>query len=765
MAVRLSGQGEQEVVRRRLEITGAVQGVGFRPYVYREARKRALKGWVLNDTNGVVVEVEGSPVAVKEFLLELEECPLRLACINEIRCTALAPAHDETFMIRKSAAEGQGVSRIPADVAVCLHCQNEILSPENRRYHYPFTNCTDCGPRYTIIRGTPYDRQLTTMSGFTMCDECAAEYLEPLDRRFHAQPNACARCGPQAVLLDGNGETVAGRWRDSALSLLKAGRILAVKGLGGFHLAADATNPGAVALLRQRKGRAARPFAVMCKDTETVRRFCYLSRAEEEALTSLAAPIVILRRRPGSVLPAGLAPGAGTLGVMVPYTPLHFLLFDHELPVLVMTSGNESGLPLAKDNEEALRDLYGIADFFLTHNRPIHRRCDDSLLQVVEGEPCLLRRSRGYVPSPVQVPLPKGAPQVFAAGGDLKNTFCFMQDGFAYLGPHIGDLAYAETRLVYSEAARELADMLRAQPSVAAFDCHPGYYSSKLARQNLLCQHEPVWHHHAHLASCMGENRLSGPVIGVICDGTGFGRDGTVWGGEVLTGDYREFQREYHLEPVPLPGGENAVRYPWRMAVSYLRHCLGEEGIDLAKKLFPARNKEITIVRTMLERKINSPPVSSCGRLYDAVAALVGICQENTYDGQAPLELAEAARGCRRHAYPFAVEGRTLTAGGLIRGIAEDLCRGRDAGEIAGSFEKTVAEMFAAAVERVGEEKGLDRVVLSGGSFQNPYLAAALRNRLESCGFRVYTHRLIPANDGGLALGQALVAAWRRCDN
>ena len=760
MAVNLPGPGKTQWIRLQVEVSGVVQGVGFRPYVYREALKRSLKGWVLNNRHGVVIEIEGPPLNVDQFLVELNRCSLRLAHINDIRCTSIDTAGDDGFFILESGSEGDGVPRIPADVAVCLNCRQDIQSPHNRRHQYPFTNCTDCGPRYTIIQGVPYDRRQTTMSGFTMCCECEQEYHNPLERRFHAQPNACPQCGPQAVLYDNQGETIPGPWREKTLSLLKAGHILAVKGLGGFHLACDAKNPEAVQTLRHRKGRPARPFAVMCRDESLVRDYCYVNKKEAELLTSPEAPIVVLRRRPGSILSNGLAPKAGTLGVMLPYTPLHYLLFGQDLEMLVMTSGNEPGLPLAKGSEEALRDLGGVTDFFLTHNRPIHKRCDDSLVQVVEGVPYMLRRSRGYVPAPIAVPVPNNHPQVFAAGGDLKNTFCFLKDGYAYPGPHIGDLSYAETRRVYLEAAGELAEMLQVEPTIVAYDCHPGYHSTTLATQKPLI-HQPVWHHHAHLASCMAENQLTGPVIGVICDGTGYGKDGTIWGGEVLSGDYLDFEREYHLEPVLLPGGEAAVRHPWRMAVSWLWQSAGQEGITLAKALFADKDSDINFLATMLKGKVNSPLVSSCGRLYDAVAALLGICRENTYDGQAPMELAEAALGYDRGSYPFTIEGKTIHCSALIKRLVDDYLRGKDAGKIAAAFEGTLVEMFAAAVERVRQQKGLDRVVLSGGSFQNPYLLTSLRTRLQSAGFHVYTQRQVPANDGGLALGQALVAAWR----
>lgn len=765
MAIRGTGQSSPARVRRRLEISGLVQGVGFRPYVFREAKKRSLGGWVLNNKQGVVVEVEGPGMVVDDFLAELRGCSLRLARVEEIRIAKMEPVGEDVFLICESSTGGEGVARIPADVAVCLNCRDEIISTKNRRFQYPFTNCTDCGPRFTIIQGIPYDRRLTTMEQFGMCEKCAAEFHNPQDRRFHAQPNACPQCGPQAELLNSTGEKLPGEWQKNSLALLKKGDILAIKGLGGFHLACDAKNELAVERLRQRKRRPMRPFAVMCRDLATVKRYCSVSQSELAFLRSPEAPIVVLRRWPESVLPRSLAPGLGTLGVSLPYTPLHFLLFDDCLEMLVMTSGNENGLPLAKDSQEALQQLEGIADYFLTHNRSIHRRCDDSLLQLVGEEPCMLRRSRGYVPTACPVPMPKQSPIVFAAGGDFKNTFCFLKGGFAWLGPHIGDLGLAETRQNYLEAATDLEKMLEAVPEVMAVDCHPSYYSAKLGKERGIAALESVWHHHAHMASCMGENKLTGSVIGVICDGTGYGRDGTVWGGEILSGDYRDFQRCYHLEPVPMPGGEAAIRYPWRMALAYLWQCLGEDGFRLAEMLFPDKVTESQLLWAVLKKGVNSPLASSCGRLYDAAAALLGICLENSYDGQAPAELSEAARGHGGIVYPFTLEGERITCGGLIRGMTTDIIRGQEAGEIAASFERTVVEMLAAAVERVRESSGLERVVLSGGAFQNPYLLKSLRSRLELTGFQVFTHRFVPANDGGLALGQALVAAWRRSES
>lgn len=761
MAVRLAENNNTTRIRQRIDVRGIVQGVGFRPYIYREATKRSLTGWVQNGSQGVTMEVEGATCQVNDFLVEVKHCPLPLARIETIQTTQLPPANDTSFLIRESSPAGQTPAFIPADVAACRPCREDVRNEGNRRHLYPFTNCTDCGPRYTIIQGVPYDREKTTMSSFKMCESCAAEYLDPTDRRFHAQPNACPDCGPQVRLLNRQGEDVGGGWRDLARTLLKSGSIMAIKGLGGFHLACDANNAAAIQALRRRKGRPFRPFAVMCSSLSQAERHCYVSEAEKAQLLSPQAPIVVLQRRPASRLPEILAPGINTLGMMLPYTPLHELLFDEELPMLVMTSGNESGLPLARENDDALRDLSHAADYFLVHNRPIHRHCDDSLLQVVDGYPSMLRRSRGYVPHSVSVPTPTKVKEIFAAGGDLKNIFCFLKDGVAYPGPHIGDVTYAETGRVYLEAAADLQSMLQAEPAVVAVDCHPGYRSAVLAGQFMRCRRQPVWHHHAHMASCMAENLLTGPVIGIICDGTGYGRDGTIWGGEVLSGDYLEFQREFHLQAVPMPGGEAAVRHPWRMAVSYAWHCLPNHGLPLALARFPDKRPQITQLCTMMKRGIQSPHASSCGRLYDAVAALLGICRENTYDGQAPRELAEAARGHRRRAYPFTIQGTSMSCSGLMGGIAADLRRGRDLGEIAASFEQTLVEMFTAAARRVHAQKSLKRVVLSGGSFQNPFLTSALREHLSACGFQVYTQQQLPANDGGLALGQALVAAWK----
>jgi len=751
-----------EAARRlRVQVSGTVQGVGFRPYVYREALRRGLTGWVQNNREGVTVEIEGNEAALSSFIQEVRCCPLRLARVTGITAEETSAVGQAGFIILESDVGGCGAARISPDVAVCSDCQSDISDRQNRRFAHPFANCTDCGPRFTIVTGFPYDRAKTTMCGFAMCPLCNSEYPDPLDRRFHAQPNACPHCGPRITFIQNNGGEVPGDWRSNFLAVIAAGQIVAVKGLGGFHLACAAQNEAALRSLRQRKVRPARPFAVMCRDMGVIRRCCHLTAAEEELLASPASPIVVLRCRTDRRLSPELAPGLGTLGVMLPYTPLHHLLFSNDLEILVMTSANDSGLPLLKDNGLALRELANLADYFLMHNRDIRRRCDDSLALVVDEAPLLLRRSRGYVPDPVSVPLPPDVPVILGAGGDLKNVFCLLVAGKAYLSPHIGDLTYRETAGVYLETLAMMQELLNATPVIAACDCHPAYHSSKLAAELPVKEVLPVFHHHAHLASCMGENRLSGPVIAVVCDGSGYGPDGTVWGGEVLTGDYREFRRHFHLEQVPLPGGEAAVRQPWRMAAAYLYSHLAEEGKELAVEILPQPAGELETLFALLHTGFNAPLTSSCGRLYDAVAALLGVGYENTYEAQAATELAELAEGMVGFAYPFYLEGSSILTGELLRSIVRDRQNSVPRAQIAANFQQALVEAFTAAVVSTRAKEGLERVVLSGGSFQNRFLLSALRRRLAAQGFTVYSHQQVPPNDGGLALGQALVAAWR----
>lgn len=749
--------------RRRLLVTGTVQGVGFRPFVYNLAQTLGLAGEVYNSGQGVVVEIEGRPEALAAFAVRLTEKAPQLARIASLEVETVAPVGAAGFTIRPSRGQAGGRTMVPPDVATCADCRREILDPTDRHYLYPFTNCTNCGPRYTITRTLPYDRSRTSMAGFSMCDACAAEYRDPGNRRFHAQPVACPACGPRVELVDTGGEAVPGGWLESVTTLLDEGRIVAVKGLGGFHLACDAANPVAVAALRRRKTRPAKPLAVMFPSPAEVRRHLFLSPAEEEALTSPAAPIVVLCRRPGCPLPSDLAPGLNSLGAMLPYTPVHHLLLARRRGPLVMTSGNAAGLPLATGNGEALATLGSIADGFLLHNREIISRCDDSLGQVADGSFRLLRRSRGYVPAPLPLVVPPG-PVVLGIGGEMKNTLCLLQGDQAFLSQHVGAVDTLEGRRNLEGSLEALVRLTGAQARAVAFDLHPGYRSSRLARSLPGLAQTGVQHHHAHLAAAMAENGLTGEVTGVILDGTGYGTDGRIWGFEILCGGYLSFTRKAHLASVPLAGGEQAVRKPWLAALSFLRAFLGEAGGRLAREWLPVAEGEIALAEAALAGKINCPPVSSCGRFFDAVASLLGLCQENTYEGQAAATLGSRAPWTADGAlvpYPYAVRGGIIDPGPVLSAVTGDLARGVATAEIALRFHDTVVAMVVEVCTTLREGGGPGRVVLSGGTWHNRYLLEAAVRELTRRGFAVYTHRLVPAGDGGLALGQAAVARWR----
>lgn len=759
-----------KTVNREISVTGIVQGVGFRPYVYNLARSLGLRGTVRNSGHGVSVQVEGTEERVDEFITALRGNPPFLARITGMNVSTGPVRGFAAFSITDTGGRATGESVIPPDTALCSQCSKEIADPQDRHYLYPFTNCTCCGPRFTIVRGLPYDRPLTSMAGFAMCPACAREYRDPADRRFHAQPVACPECGPRAWLVDAGGNPVEGHWLTITRRLLTEGKIIAVKSLGGFHLTCDAGKPGVVRELRMRKGRPAKPLAVMCRDLEVVRRYCYLTPAEESLLCSPAAPVVVLDKNEGCTLPGELAPGLGSLGVMLPYTPLHQLLMAEGPPVLVMTSGNRSGLPLVADNSRALAELAGIADYFLLHDRDIVNRCDDSVVRLVFGETQFLRRSRGYVPVPVTVPVPAPVPGeggtehvYLGAGGDMKNAFCLVKGGLAYMGQHTGSLDTRQGLENYRECLEGFSRLLQFEPVVAGYDPHPGYNVSRLVHL-LAPDKTPVWHHHAHMASCMAENGVNGAVIGIILDGTGYGRDGNIWGFEVLHGDYLDFTRECHLEYVPLPGGERAVRNPWITAVAWLAVRLGEDGLVLADEFFPGRQGEIKLLGQMTRRGINSPPASSCGRMFDAVAALLGVCHANTYDGQAAVELGELVPASFRglgDTYPYKLAGGVIRTGGLLKTLAGDIKGGHPPTLIALKFHDTVIHMVAAAAARVRAERGTDRVVLSGGSWHNRYLLQGAVKVLQESGFEVYYHRLVPPGDGGIALGQAIVTMHR----
>jgi len=747
------------LTRREIRVEGTVQGVGFRPYVYHLALEYHLTGWVLNSEQGVVIEVEGPSHAVDGFQGDLELRHPPLAVITGLTARSLEPAGYEDFRIIPSRGGDQRTASVPADAATCEDCRHDVLDPANRRYRYPFTNCTNCGPRFTIVKDIPYDRPKTTMAHFTMCPRCDHEYNNPADRRFHAQPNACPDCGPKARVVDRNGREMAGQgdWLEKAAGLLRWGLVVAVKGLGGYHLACDACDSAAVQRLRERKQRPHRPFAVMARDLDTVRKFCRVSATEEALLRLPAAPIVLLERLPEAPVADEVAPGLNTLGVMLPYTPLHVLLLSAGPELLVMTSGNPSGLPLAVDDEDAYNRLGAIADAFLIHNRPIYVPCDDSVLQVAGKEPFFLRRSRGFVPRPVKVPAGEG-PAVLGIGGDMKNAFCLVHGDRAVFSQHLGDMETEEGQSGFDRALEHLQRLTGITPALVGYDMHPGYRSSALARELPAEGHVAVQHHHAHLAACMADNSLDRDVLGLVLDGTGYGTDGAIWGFEVLAGGYADCRRIAHLAYSSLPGGEAAIRRPLMAAAGLVGTHLGEAGLDrFANLLDSEARKTVETARGLMRARINCPAAGSAGRLFDAVSAILGICRRQTYEGQAAIELGAAALGEPGRLYSFAWDGDTLSPAPLADGILSDMQRGASPAEAAGRFLHTMVEMLLACARRGRDATGLVDICLSGGTFQSAWLLERVSSRLTGEGFRVYRHRSAPPGDGGLALGQAMV--------
>ena len=763
------------VVRAQVVVRGIVQGVGFRPFVYRLARENELSGWVLNSTQGVVVEVEGGKAAVESFLQGLAGRPPPRAVIDRVE-TSLLPPVGYTFFVIQASRDGDESVLISPDICVCADCLRELFDPDDRRYGYPFINCTNCGPRFTIVGDIPYDRPKTTMRVFAMCPRCDGEYHDPADRRFHAQPNACPACGPQVSLLGNDGRPAAlGDGLEpieGARRLLAGGAVVAVKGLGGFHLACDATDAEAVAELRRRKHRIDKPFAVMSLDAEAVSRYCELHEGERQLLESPARPIVLLRRQAGSPIAPDVAPHNDYVGVMLPYTPLHYLLLAgtnggdlSTPPALVMTSGNMCEEPLAIDNDEALARLDVLADYFLMHNRDIGVRCDDSVTRLFRGQETLLRRSRGYAPYPIRLDLDMG--EVLACGAELKNTFCLTKGGDAFMSQHVGDLENYETLASYRSSIEHFRRLFRISPTVVAYDLHPDYLATQFALEKASggLSAVGVQHHHAHVVSCMAENGLREPVIGVAFDGAGYGTDGRVWGGEFLLADYCDFRRMAHFGYVPLPGGDAAVRRPWRMAVSYLLKALGEESLSLPLPLWSkVERREVSLLRRMMEADVNCPLTSSCGRLFDAVSALLGVRTAVNYEGQAAIELEMLAAPGVDESYDWMlVRGSpaTIDASPVIRGVVADLRRGVEREVIAARFHNTIAEIVAGTSASIRDKTGVDRVVLSGGVFQNVYLLERTLDALDERRFQTYIHHLVPTNDGGIALGQAVVASAR----
>jgi hydrogenase maturation protein HypF len=754
-------------VRRLIQASGLVQGVGFRPFVFRLASELELGGSVKNTASGVTIEVQGDADAVERFLIRLQDEAPPLAQVQQLTLKDLDCLEEDEFRIVESSGGEPVHTLIPPDVAVCDDCLREMFDPLDRRFHYPFINCTNCGPRFTIVRRIPYDRPGTSMARFRMCAACQAEYDDPRSRRFHAQPNACPECGPNLELRCKDSRTPSRSDPiDAAIRFLRSGQIGAIKGLGGFHLAADALNAAAVGVLRERKRRVEKPFAVMVPNLETAEEFCEVNEVERKALLSFERPIVLLRRKPDCAIPEEVAPRVHELGLFLPYTPVHHLLFRRGgFKALVMTSGNASEEPIAIGNNEAYERLYDLADLFLVHDRDILLRCDDSVVRVENRKIQQVRRSRGFVPAPVL--LHKEVPAILAVGGELKNTICLAQRQQAFLSQHIGDLENLAAYGFLVEAIDHLQTILEIDPQIIAYDLHPDYLSTQWALRQKGRTLVGVQHHHAHIASCMAESHLEGAVIGLALDGTGYGTDRHVWGGEVLIVNYEKFTRAAHFEYVMMPGAEAAIREPWRMAVSYLAHSFGP-GLCRMKLPFLGQidAKAVALTQRMIERHVNAPLTSSCGRLFDAVSSIAGVRQVVDYEGQAAIEFEMAADGCQDEGrYPFelraAEDGFVIAASAMIQALVGDVLASVPVSVISARFHNGLADVLARSACLVREQTGLERVCLSGGTFNNRLLLRKLTALLEAEGFAVFAQHQVPCGDGGLSLGQAMIAAHR----
>jgi hydrogenase maturation protein HypF len=751
---------------RRISVRGVVQGVGFRPFVYQLARLNRLTGWVRNTSGNVVIMVEGEPAQIDRFLEGLRIAPPPQSHIESISLEDEHTHGFQRFEIRESLVESGEYQLVSPDLATCPDCRKEIFNSSDRRYRYPFTNCTACGPRFTIIEGIPYDRERTTMKEFRMCANCQREYDDPSNRRFHAQPNACPVCGPSLTLAGRSGAKIeSGDVIASAARLLQNGQVLAIKGLGGFLLACDATADGPVSRLRERKKRPAKPFALMVRDLEEAERLCYVNKQESALLGSPPAPIVLMRMRDKTPLSPLIAPGLDHLGLMLPYTPLHHLLMRETGLPLVMTSGNLSEEPIAAENAEALARLGGIADYFVMHNRRIHARYDDSVVTVEGTATQIVRRARGYAPYPVHLPF--NSRQILACGAEVKNTFCLTRDGHAFVSQHIGDMENLETLEHFERTLGQYEKLFVVSPELIACDLHPDYLPTRWAETEAAKRNLPlvrVQHHHAHIAGCMAENGVQEEVIGVALDGTGLGTDGRLWGCEFLVAGYGGFERKAHLEYLPLPGGSAAIHRPSRTAIGYLYALLGNGSLNAALPPFKGMDEmEIDLIKQQIDQSLNAPLTSSCGRLFDAVSSLTGICQQVEYEGQAAIEL-EAAAGEREveGLYPYRIENsngvKIICVRELFTAIVADYIQKRPAAEISAIFHNTLTRVARQICRELAAETGIHKVALSGGVFQNRRLLRQVRAELKEEGLTPLCHLYLPANDGCISLGQAAVA-------
>lgn len=759
-------------MRKLVYVRGIVQGVGFRPFVYQIAGLCNLKGRVINTPEGVEIDVEGAEDSIEIFIKKLVEDAPPLARIEVIEVTQTKEIGYADFSIGETERGGSAEALVSVDTAICKDCLTELFDPENRRYRYPFINCTNCGPRFTIIKDVPYDREFTTMNVFPMCPGCGSEYRDPSNRRFHAQPNACFDCGPRLVLRDSAGGLVEqDKPLEKAAECLRENYILAVKGLGGYHLACNANNNETVAILRQRKVREDKPFAVMVKDLDQAKQICFIDEVEAKILSSPARPIVLLKKleMAGGQLAEQIAPGNQYLGLMLPYTPIHYLLFDLIDFPLVMTSANLSDEPIAYEDPDAFLRLGEIAEYFLTHDRVIKHRCDDSVIRIYRGEEYPIRRARGYAPSPVKLNF--DTIPMLAVGGEQKNTFCLAKGRHAFVSHHIGDLENLETLSAFEKEIAMYKKLFNVEPELVAHDYHPEYLSTKFAMDLDGISKVGVWHHHAHIAACMAENGLQGHVLGVSLDGTGFGPDGSIWGGEFLYTSFKDFKRYAHLRYMPMPGGSRAIKEPWRMAAGYLHEIYGSEwrnkqGVGFLKT---KNGMLLDAVGEMMEKWINCPPTSSMGRLFDAVAALMDIRANVNYEGQAAVELeqlAVLAKNKENIMYNYVNRNKEnmieIDTAEIIEGVLTDMSKHLSRDIIAYKFHNTIKDMIMRICKKGREMFGENRVCLSGGVFQNMLLLDMVYSELLENRFDVFIHRIVPPNDGNISLGQTAVAAERK---
>jgi hydrogenase maturation protein HypF len=746
-----------------IKIKGIVQGVGFRPFIYNLARKFRLYGYVLNNTHGVEIEAEGEKSDLDQFLVQIKSGHPPQSKIEGIEVRKFPPKGYQDFVIRESENEYEKTALVSPDLATCQDCLKELFDPRDRRFYYPFLNCTNCGPRLTIIQDIPYDRNKTTMDVFKMCPDCRQEYHDPQNRRFHAQPNACPVCGPRLTLMDNRGREL--NTTDSVTSvveLLKRGNIVAIKGIGGYHLACDATNKTAVSNLRKRKYREDKPFALMAKNLKAIQEFCYVNPFEKKLLESVSRPIVLLKKKNLNLIAHDVAPFQKNWGVMLPYSPLHHLLLGKSNFILVMTSGNQSDEPIAYEADDAFNRLNHIADYFLTHNREIYRRCDDSVSRVWKDQELILRRARGYVPQPIKVNF-NFHKNILATGAQLKNTFCLARDDSAFLSTHIGDLENLETLDFYRKEIERFKSLCSVKPEVIAFDLHPEYLSTKYALSLNDIERIPVQHHHAHIASCMAENQIRERVIGVAFDGTGYGDDDAIWGGEFLLADMKDYRREAHFKYILMPGGEMAIKQPWRIALSYLYNLYEENFLNLDLEFVKRIDKEKwKSIKKILGRNINVFSTSSVGRLFDCISVLLNWRENTNYEGQPAVELEFLADENIKTRYDFEIVRSKdifiINPELVIRGVVEDLIKKKRKSKIAAKFHITVAQIINEVCLRLRNEHNLNSVCLSGGVFQNMFLLNRAHELLSKNEFKVYTHSKVPPNDGGISLGQAVIA-------